>query len=80
MNTQLGLENELVTIPKPPKQTKKFEFSEEAKFQMMFRAQMREFEENLIHKLPNEFRHTFKGYNFRADNDFFIDKNNYIYF
>jgi hypothetical protein len=58
----------------------KIKYSNEAIKHLIFKKQLKEFEESLIHKLPNEFRNALKGYNFRNESDFLIDKNNYKHF
>jgi|GEM_PF-6803667 hypothetical protein len=44
-----------------------------------FNYQVREYEKNLIHKLPNELRNYVINYNYRASSDerFHIDTNDY---
>ena len=46
------------------------------------RSQMKNYEKEMILKLPNELRGALKGYNHRSesDSDHHIDENNYGYF
>jgi hypothetical protein len=67
----------VIIVPKKKKKPKR-----NVAYQTILNCRLKRYDEELVRKLPNEFRSSFMGYNHRSisDSPWHFDENNYNHF
>ena len=73
----LNEEDTVIIVPKKRKKPK-----QKVAWQTILNCKMKRYDDEIIRKLPNEFRDSFKDYNHKSisDSPWHFDQNNYSYF
>ena len=75
-NIGVNDEDTVIIVPKKKKPKTK------VPWQTILNCKMKRYDEEIVRKLPNEFRDSFKDYNHKSisDSPWHFDQNNYSYF